>query len=185
MLRVWAPTRSSGSGLATSSSLLGLLAALLAPGSTWAQLVSPPPGAPGQKVAQSIERVYGSGARADTLRVDSAAVLRVSRHDSLLGFAQVGNVMGKDQPITFLVAIDPQDRLKDVDVLVYREPYGGEVAYDAWRKQFRGKAEADSLRVGKEIRSISGATISVHAVTLGVRRLLANLTRWHRSGAIR
>ncbi len=68
---------------------------------------------------------------------------------------------------------------------VYREPYGGEVAYDAWRKQFRGKSAADSLRVGREIRSISGATISAHAVTLGVRRLLADLTRWHRRGAIR
>jgi transcriptional regulator of nitric oxide reductase len=151
----------------------------------WAQGVSAQPPAPPGKVAQSIGRLFGPGARVDTLRVDSASVLRVSRSDSLLGFAQVGNVTGKDQPITFLVATDAQDRLKDVDILVYREPYGGEVAYDAWRKQFRGKSAADSLRVGREIRSISGATISVHAVTLGVRRLLADLTRWHRSGAIR
>ena len=121
----------------------------------------------------------------DTLRVDSAVVLRVSRADSVLGFAQVGNVLGKDQPITFLVAIDPADRLKDVDILVYREPYGGEVAYEPWRRQFRGKTVADSLRVGREIRSISGATISVHAVTLGVRRMLADLTAWHQRGAIR
>ena len=66
-----------------------------------------------------------------------------------------------------------------------REPYGGEVAYEPWRRQFRGARATDSLRVGKEIRSISGATISVHAVTLGVRRLLADLTAWHASGAIR
>jgi Na+-translocating ferredoxin:NAD+ oxidoreductase RnfG subunit len=103
----------------------------------------------------------------------------------LLGFAEVGNVIGKDQPITFLVAIDPTDHLQDVDILVYREPQGGEVAYEPWRRQFRGKTAADSLRVGREIRNISGATISVHAVTLGVKRLLADLTAWHRSGAIR
>ena len=143
------------------------------------------PAPPAAKVAASIARVFGSGTRVDTLRVDSAAVLRVSRADSLLGFAQVGNVLGKDQPITFLVAIDPGDRLKDVDILVYREPYGGEVAYEPWRRQFRGKTAGDSLRVGREIRSISGATISVHAVTLGVRRLLADLTAWHQRGAIR
>ena len=119
------------------------------------------------------------------MRVDTVSVLRVSRADSLLGFAAIGNVLGKDQPITFLVAIDPVDRLKDVDILVYREPYGGEVAYEPWRRQFRGKSAGDSLRVGKEIRSISGATISVHAVTLGVRRMLAQLTAWHQSGAIR
>ncbi len=143
------------------------------------------PEAPPAKVAASIARLFGPGARVDTLQVDTASVLRVSRVDSLLGFAVVGNVLGKDQPITFLVAIDPTDRLKDVDILVYREPYGGEVAYEPWRRQFRGKSARDSLRVGKEIRSISGATISVHAVTLGVRRVLAQLTAWHASGAIR
>src|SRR5256886_1374662 len=143
------------------------------------------PAAPPAKVAASIARLFGPGARVDTLRVDTASVLRVSPADSLLGFAAVGNVVGKDQPITYLVAIDPTDRLKDVDILVYREPYGGEVAYEPWRRQFRGKSTGDSLRVGKEIRSISGATISVHAVTLGVRRMLAELTAWHQSGAIR
>ena len=143
------------------------------------------PAAPPARVGASIARLFGPGARVDTLRVDTVSVLRVSRADSLLGFAAVGNVLGKDQPITFLVAIDPADLLKDVDILVYREPYGGEVAYEPWRRQFRGARATDSLRVGKEIRSISGATISVHAVTLGVRRLLADLTGWHASGAIR
>jgi len=143
------------------------------------------PAAPPAKVAASLARLFRPGARVDTLAVDTARVLRVSRGDSLLGFAEVSNVLGKDQPITFLVAIDPADRLKDVDILVYREPYGGEVAYEPWRRQFRGRSARDSLRVGKEIRSISGATISVHAVTLGVRRLLAELTDWHQRGAIR
>ena len=69
------------------------------------------PAAPPAKVAASIARLFGPGVRVDTLRVDTASVLRVSRADSLLGFAAVGNVLGKDQPITFLVAIDPTDRL--------------------------------------------------------------------------
>jgi Na+-translocating ferredoxin:NAD+ oxidoreductase RnfG subunit len=121
----------------------------------------------------------------DTLKVDTASVLRVSRAGGLLGFAQVRNVKGKDQPITYLVAIDPSDALKDVDVLVYREPYGGEVAYEPWRKQFRGKQTGAPLEVGKDIRNISGATISSHSVTLGVRRTLAELTAWHAAGKIR
>src|SRR5881398_3216815 len=143
------------------------------------------PAAPPAKVTASIARLFGPGARVDTLRVDTASVLRVSRADSLLGFAEVGNVIGKDQPITFLVAVDPADRLKDVDILVYREPYGGEVAYEPWRRQFRGKTAADPIAVGRDIRSISGATISVQAVTAGVRRILADLTAWHGRGAIR
>jgi hypothetical protein len=162
---------------ATSSEVKLALAVLL--------LTAQQPTAPPGKLASSIIRLFGPGARVDSVRVDTATVLRVSRADSLLGFAAVGNVLGKDQPITFLVAIDAGDQLKDVDILVYREPYGGEVAYEPWRRQFRGKTAADSLRVGREIRSISGATISVHAVTLGVKLLLADLTRWHRSGAIK
>lgn len=146
---------------------------------------APAQSAPPAKLAASVARVFGPRARIDTLRVDSSLVLRISRGDSLLGFATVGNVLGKDQPITFLVAIDAADRLKDVDILVYREPQGGEVAYEAWRRQFRGKRAGDTLRVGREIRGISGATISVHAVTAGVKQHLDNLTAWHRRGAIR
>jgi len=140
---------------------------------------------PPDKVAASLRRIFGPEAETTVLTVGADTVLRVTRGDTLLGFATVRNVTGKDQPITFLVAIDPDDRLKDVDILVYREPYGGEVAYEAWRRQFRGKSAADSVRVGREIRAISGATISVHAVTLGVKRALADLTHWHQTGAIR
>lgn len=141
--------------------------------------------APPAKVSASLRRVFVAGARADTLVIGSDSVLRVTRGDSLLGYAVVRNVKGKDQPITFLVAMDAGDRLKDVDILVYRESYGGEVAYEAWRRQFRGKSASDPLQVGRDIRTISGATISVNAVTLGVRRALAQLVEWHRSGALR
>ncbi len=140
--------------------------------------------APAGKVAASIGRVFGPGLLVDSVLVDSALVYRVSGADSLLGFAVVRNVTGKDQPITFLVAMDVADHLKDVDILVYREPYGGEVAYEPWRKQFRGKTVSDPLQVGKDLRSISGATISVHSVTEGVRRSLADLTSWHRQGRL-
>jgi Na+-translocating ferredoxin:NAD+ oxidoreductase RnfG subunit len=141
--------------------------------------------APGEKVAKSIARIFGPDVQVDTLRVDTASVLRVSKSGTLFGFARVRNVKGKDQPITYLVAIDPKDALKDVDVLVYREPYGGEVAYEPWRKQFRGKTGAAPLEVGKDIKNISGATISSHAVTLGVRQTLAELTAWHAAGKIK
>ena len=130
---------------------------------------APPP----TKVAASIVRLFGPHARVDTLHVDSAAVLRISAGDSLLGFAQVGSVIGKDQPITFLVAIDPANRLKDVDILVYREPYGGEVAYEAWRKQFTGRTSTASLKLGDDIKNISGATLSCRHITDAVKRLLA------------
>lgn len=146
-----------------------------------AQITAVPP----PKVAASVKRIFGAGATATPLVVNADTAFRVARGDSLLGFAVVRAVKGKDQLITFLVATDSSDRLRDIDILVYREPYGGEVAYEAWRRQFRGKSTDDQLAVGRDIRAISGATISVNAVTLGVRRALSDLTAWHRSGAIK
>lgn len=132
-----------------------------------------------------MQRIFGTGAIAAPVMVDSNTAYRVVRGDSVLGFAVVRDVKGKDQPITFLVATDTADRLRDIDILVYREPYGGEVAYDAWRRQFRGKSTDDPLQVGRDIRTISGATISVNAVTLGVRKALSDLAVWHQSGALK
>ena len=132
-----------------------------------------------------MKRLFGNGAVAVPVVIDSATAYRIVHDDSLLGFAVVRDVKGKDQPITFLVATDTADHLRDVDILVYREPYGGEVAYEAWRPQFRGKSTEDPLQVGRDIRTISGATISVNAVTLGVRKALSDLTAWHRSGALK
>jgi hypothetical protein len=136
-------------------------------------------------VAASVKRIFGSGAIASAVVIDSNTAFRIVRGDSVLGFAVIREVKGKDQPITFLVATDTGDRLRDIDILVYREPYGGEVAYDAWRRQFRGKSTDDPLQVGRDIRTISGATISVNAVTLGVRKALSDLTAWHQSGALK
>lgn len=141
--------------------------------------------APPQKVAESIGRVYGVGVRVDSVVVDSVRVFRISKGDTLLGFAEVGNVKGKERPITYLVAVDSGGATRDVDVLVYREPQGGEVANEAWRKQFRGKTAADPLQVGKDIRNISGATISSNAVTRSVRRALAQLAAWRAEGKLR
>ena len=161
------------------SAALALALALARPASAEAQAA--PPG----KVAASVRRVFGADARTDTLRLDSAAVLRISRADSLLGFAQVRNARGKDQPITYLVAVDPGGRLRDVDILVYREPYGGEVAYEPWRRQFRGKGPESPLSVGRDIQGISGATISVNAVTAGIRRAVADFAAWRGRGLLR
>ena len=160
--------------------IMTTILALLLPASFAAAQSAPP-----AKLAKSIERVYGAGAQVDTVQVDSARVYRVSRGGALLGFAQVRNVKGKDQPITYLVATDAADALRDIDILVYREPYGGEVAYEPWRKQFRGKTTGAPLQVGKDIRNVSGATISSNAVTRGVRQALADLTAWHAAGKLK
>ena len=140
--------------------------------------------APAVKVAESIGRVFGAGATVYSVLVDSTEVFRVSKEGALLGFAEVRNVKGKERPITYLVAVDTTGATRDIDVLVYRESQGGEVANEVWRKQFRGKTAADPLQVGKDIRNISGATISSNAVTRSVRQALAQLAAWRAAGRL-
>ena len=59
------------------------------------------------------------------------------------------------------------------------------MAYEAWRKQFRGKTAADSLRVGKEYPQHFGGHDQRARGDSGVRSMLADLTTWHHKGAIR
>lgn len=106
---------------------------------------------------------------------DSVVILLPLKKDSVLGYSVLDNVRGKDQLITYLVVLDTGLVIRDVDILMYRESYGGEVANTIWRKQFQGKRPGDRLRPGREIRNITGATISVRAITGGVQRVLAAL----------
>lgn len=140
--------------------------------------------APAERVTESIGRVFGAGVTIEAVLVDSTEVFRISRENTLLGFAEVRNVKGKERPITYLVAVDTSGATRDIDILVYRESQGGEIANDAWRKQFRGKTAADPLQVGKDIRNISGATISSNAVTRSMRQALARLAAWRAEGKL-
>jgi Na+-translocating ferredoxin:NAD+ oxidoreductase RnfG subunit len=92
-----------------------------------------------------------------------------------VGYAIIDEVRGKDQPITYCVVVDELLAVKQVAILAYREPYGGEVQNASWLKQFSGKQPGDKLRPGKEIKTITGATISARAITLGVKKLLTLL----------
>ena len=140
--------------------------------------------APSKRLTASLQRIFGGGVRIDSVLADTTVVIRLRKADALLGYAIVGDAMGKDQPITYLVAVDTALQLLDVDILVYREEHGGEVTYESWRKQFRGKHPGDGLQVGREIRGISGATISVNAVTAGIRERLVELAAFRKSGVL-
>jgi len=60
-------------------------------------------------------------------------------------------------------------------VLIYREDYGGEIGSKRWLKQFVGKSLNDELNVGQNIKAISGATISVNAMTTAVNNVLKSV----------
>ena len=88
------------------------------------------------------------------------------------GWLIADEVVGKHEFIQFAVALDPVGALKSVEILDYRESYGGQVRDPRWRSQFTGKRAGQPLQLGHEIKNISGATLSSKHVTDGVRRLL-------------
>ena len=96
---------------------------------------------------------------------------QVFENDSLAGIAMLDNVYGKSMPITFLTLFDHSGEIISVRIVKYRESIGGEVESSYWLGQFVGKTGDDEFKVGQEIDAISGATISVHAITKGVKKL--------------
>lgn len=115
--------------------------------------------------------------------IEQASGVRVERNkqplwevregDQLSGYFIVDEVFGKHEYITYAVALDAEGRVRQIEVLVYRESYGYEIRNPAWRAQFIGKAHGDPVTLDKDIKNISGATMSCRHVSQGVKRLLA------------
>lgn len=85
----------------------------------------------------------------------------------------VDDVLGKHEFITYAVGIDAHGAVKGIEILEYRESYGYEVRRPEWRAQFHGKTASAPLELDRDIRNISGATLSSKHIIEGVRRLLA------------
>jgi Na+-translocating ferredoxin:NAD+ oxidoreductase RnfG subunit len=172
-----------------------------------ASLIALPSGLAGQSLLterQAIQKVFPVArlVAVDTLRPDSAARATLERalgrslHEpeyvvrrlygaagssELLGYALVTEERGKYRPITMLIGVDTTQRVAGVQVLVYREPRGGEVSREFFLRQYRGKSIGDPIRMNRDIINISGATISVQSVNAAVRKTLALVDHYYRS----
>lgn len=73
---------------------------------------------------------------------------------------------------TIMVAIDPDDRVSRVELLVFNEP-PEYIPPDAWYRLFPGQRLDDRLAVNRGIRGILGATLTTRSTTDAVRRMLA------------
>jgi Na+-transporting NADH:ubiquinone oxidoreductase subunit NqrC len=90
-----------------------------------------------------------------------------------LGWVVIDEVLGKHDLITYAVALGSDGSVKQIEILDYRETYGGQIRLASWRDQFKGKKAGDALALEQPIHNISGATLSCAHVTDGIRRVLA------------
>jgi Na+-translocating ferredoxin:NAD+ oxidoreductase RnfG subunit len=100
-------------------------------------------------------------------------VWRATLGAQVLGHVFVDEVVGRQDLITYAVAVDAAGKLSTVEILTYRESHGGEIRNSAWRKQFAGRDSLSNLRFSTDIKNIAGATLSSEHVTQGVRWVVA------------
>ncbi|MCC6849161.1 MAG: FMN-binding protein [Deltaproteobacteria bacterium] len=88
------------------------------------------------------------------------------------GYAVIDSHIVRTLPETFMVVVDPDGKLRRVDVLAFHEP-PEYLPTQRWIGQFAGHALDEDLKLGAGIQGITGATLSAQAMTAGVRRALA------------
>lgn len=102
---------------------------------------------------------------------------RVNAMDAYAGNKKLGTlfidkVFGKHEFITYAVALNTAGAVSGVEIMDFRESYGDEVRNGNWRAQFHGRRSGQPLKIDKQIKNISGATLSCVHITNGVRRVL-------------
>ncbi len=101
------------------------------------------------------------------------------RGDEILGWVIVDYVIGKHLVIDYAVGLLPSRRVKQVEIMQYRESYGGEIRNPDWRKQFVDKEASALLHLNEDITNIGGATLSCRHVTEGLKRVLVTFDVVH------
>lgn len=88
------------------------------------------------------------------------------------GWFIVDHVIGKHEFIDYAITISPKGAIRGIEVLTYRESYGYEITRPRWQSQILGKTLSDPLKIDRDIKNISGATLSCEHLTEGARRML-------------
>ena len=111
--------------------------------------------------------------------IEKASGVRVLKDDQPVwrvgasGWFILDEVVGKHEFITYAVGLNSDGSVKQIEVMDYRETYGGQIRDAKWRSQFVGKTSKSTLKLESDIKNISGATLSCRHITDGVKRLLA------------
>jgi hypothetical protein len=89
------------------------------------------------------------------------------------GHLIVDEVLGKHDFITYAIGLNTDGSVKQIEIMIYRESYGYQIRDEEWRRQFTGKTAAAPLKLERDIRNISGATLSCRHMADGIKRVLA------------
>lgn len=89
---------------------------------------------------------------------------------ALLGYSVEMTVVSRSGPFPILAVFGADGCVKSAKVLSYRASRGRQVTSYSFTSQFEGKCSDSPLVVGKDIQSVTRATLSCKAMTQGVRK---------------
>ncbi len=95
------------------------------------------------------------------------------------GYAVVQNTIGKHKPMTYMVGVDNEGSVSNVELLVFRESRGSDVRKKRFNAQYEGKTVLDPVRINKDITNITGATMSVRSMSAGIKRVLVLIDEFY------
>ncbi len=113
-------------------------------------------------VYKSIAKIFNS----QTCNLDPIddTFYSISEDDSIIGYLAVTDAPSKFHRFDYYVLFNDKEEILKVEVLHYRENYGGEICSKKWLKQFVGIDTENYSNFNREIDGISGATISVNSL---------------------
>ena len=81
------------------------------------------------------------------------------------------NNNGNYEYFEYYILFNKNKDIENVRVFNYQATHGQEISSKNWLKQFRGYNVNKGIKVGKDIDAISGATISVYAITSDIENI--------------
>ena len=126
-------------------------------------------------VYKSIAKIFNS----QTCNLDPIddTFYSISEDDSIIGYLAVTDAPSKFHRFDYYVLFDDKEEILKVEVLHYRENYGGEICSKNWLKQFVGIDTENYSNFNREIDGISGATISVNSLKHNLLKLSNKLKK--------
>ena len=109
-------------------------------------------------------------------RVKDQSLYKIIVDNQLQGYLFLDSRKSKFDHFEYMVLFNKSLKIKKVNILVYREDYGGEICSSTFLKQFIGKNNHSKIRLGYDIQGISGATISSRSTVTGVKNITKKAT---------
>ena len=126
-------------------------------------------------VYKSIAKIFNS----QTCNLDPIddTFYSILEDDSIIGYLAVTDAPSKFHRFDYYVLFNDKEEILKVEVLHYRENYGGEICSKNWLKQFVGIDTENYSNFNREIDGISGATISVNSLKHNLLKLSNKLKK--------